>query len=181
MQRRTVACRREIERGNWALFASETGTSRESPVPGSILRRMASKTPPPDTLSAVANSSDSCPEPFLPRTKKAIEIGKRSDSRRSGIEAGGRTILSLRLILVSSQILRGDLTWFLLSLLEWRERAKFNALGAERGDTVFCSRRVPTSIDQKWLRRSAPGQPPCSRTRKAARPWHGSSNRWSPA
>jgi hypothetical protein len=83
MQRRTMAWRSETDRGSCALFTKATGTSSESSVPGSRNFRVASRTPPAERLSAVANSRKSSPVTFLPRTKKGIAMGRRSQSRRS--------------------------------------------------------------------------------------------------
>ena len=83
-----------MDRGSWALLTSATGTSRESCVPGSRYRRIANNIPPAERFRAVANSRNSSPPPFLPRTKKGMEMGKRSQSRRSATDTLRRTLFS---------------------------------------------------------------------------------------
>src|ERR1035438_6009440 len=94
VQRSTVACSRDTDRGRLALFSRVTGISREMWVPGSRERRAASSSPPADRFKAVANSRNSSPSALLPRTKNGIEIGSRSQSRRSATDAVRRTSIS---------------------------------------------------------------------------------------
>src|SRR5580704_11507317 len=94
VHRSTVACNIETDRGNCALFAKATGISRESWVPGSIYRRVARRTPPAERLSAVANSRNSSPDAEVPRTKKGMEMGSRSQPRRSATDTVRRTTIS---------------------------------------------------------------------------------------
>ncbi len=83
VHRSTVARSIETERGSWALLTRDTGTSRDIWVPGSRYRRMARRRPPGERFRAVANSRNSSPVDFVPRTKNGIEIGRRSHTRRS--------------------------------------------------------------------------------------------------
>ncbi len=86
VHRNTVARKRDMDRGNCALLAKATGISRVISVPGSRYRRVANKTPPADRFSAVANSRNSSPLELLPRTKNGMEIGNRSQPRRSATD-----------------------------------------------------------------------------------------------